>query len=308
MSGFVLTDNSHDPRVNDIVLLEAAFRCRLLQQRHFGALTGRSAKSLERRLLQLARNGYLGRKKLAHTPYVYFASSAGQHELLVRGRIKEQELRPRAFSDLKPLYADHELMLTDIHVALWLAAKNGPLTFTRWEQGRGLHASVVIDRQRLPWRPDALVAFEDSRRQEGRNKAAFFLEADRSSEGHRQFAQKLQAYWAALNAKMHEKRYGIPSFRVLTFCLTDARARNLCGLTRATLPKEAWKFFLFTDVGYVALDDPARVLDEVFLAPRDHDKGLRYPLIRAPQATATAAPTPVPMQSFVTGPVPAVSR
>lgn len=297
MPGFVLTDNSSGSHINDLVLLEVAFRYRLIQQRHFVALTGRSAKALERRLLLLARNGYLGRKKFAHTPYVFFASSAGQNELLLRGRIKESELRPKAFVDLRPLYADHELMLTDIHAAFWLASKSGPLSFVRWEQGRDLHGSVDVGDEKLPWRPDALASFKDERRAEGSNTASFFLEADRSSEGHRQFADKLRAYWAALNGKEHEKRFGLPSFRVLTFCLTDARARNLCALTRATLPDKAWKFFLFTDSGRV---NPTHVLEDIFLDPRDDQGGARYPMVRAPQEHARSSftdPATVPAVS-----------
>ena len=69
----------------------------------------------------------------------------------------------------------------------------------------------------FPWLPD------------GRNRAFFFLEADRSTMPRERFLKKLLAYWDRFCRGGHSETLGIKRFRVLTVTKSEERLASLLG-------------------------------------------------------------------------------
>jgi hypothetical protein len=136
----------------------------------------------------------------------------------------------------------------------------GLVKLVGWQEGRELYDSVIaVDSRgssRLPVRPDAFFILEDLQRPEGGRRANYALEADRSTTSHARFQEKIRAYWAYIEQGLHEKKYRVKGFRVLTVTLSDARAKNLAGLAASLLPTRAQKYFLFTSMQKFEASDP----------------------------------------------------
>lgn len=65
-------------------------------------------------------------------------------------------------------------------------------------------------------------------------------------------------------------RFGIANFRVITVTPTTQRALDLCEkMRKAGL---ASKRFWFTDLTQVSADEPAKILEPIFLAPKDFEE------------------------------------
>jgi len=111
------------------------------------------------------------------------------------------------------------------------------------------------------------------------------MEADRSTTTHERFLKKVKAYWHYFQQGLHTKKYGISTFRVVTFTLTEERAKNLCAAAKSVLPSQAQKFYLFTSCTQFSLRNPASILQEIFITPREHD-ARRYPLVQRSTAQA----------------------
>ena len=119
------------------------------------------------------------------------------------------------------------------------------------------------------------------------NLSHFFLEADLSSENHRYFQNKIIGAANYYSQRLHEKKFKINGFRVLTVALNDARARNLCALAQSLLPEGASrKLFLFTAIDSISLQNPQTIFDPICFSPRDQDLNTRRPLMPAPPSAA----------------------
>jgi hypothetical protein len=102
--------------------------------------------------------------------------------------------------------------------------------------------------------PDALFGLHYLDRPEGRNRAYFFLEADRATmpiarNNVRQtsFFRKMTAYTETWKQGIHTSVYGIQNFRVLTVTSSPERVANLIRASRALNDGKGSKLFLFTD-------------------------------------------------------------
>ena len=135
---------------------------------------------------------------------------------------------------------------------------------------------------RMPVRPDAFFSLEDSRRPAGSNRAHFFLEADRSSEIHLKFGNKIRAYWHYLQQGLHVQKFGIKNFRVLTVTLTHERAKNLSKQAEEMLPKGAWKYFLFTSSKHFSLENPSPIFNDICLQAGNANGNPGRPLVLPP--------------------------
>ena len=285
--GFQFTDD-------DAMLVQHIHECRLATVDHLAALTERRPKDVHRRLFRLASRHYLQVINRRPQKSVYAIGKEGISVLVERGVAPRELLEWRLrHAELKDLFLDHELLITDVYTRLTAASRTSHLKLITWRQDRGLwdFAPVVEDGERnmLPVRPDAYFVLEDSERPQGKNHRSFFLEADRSTTTHRRFQLKLLAYWSYLQNGLHTKKLGLTgSFYVVTVTLTDERAAGLCAAAREVLPDEADKFFLFTSLPKIPLHTPAPIMGDVFLSPRDYDEGRRYPLIRRAAQPLTA--------------------
>jgi hypothetical protein len=125
---------------------------------------------------------------------------------------------------------DHELLITDIHIALY---KTGYLVL--WQQGKETwRGSVHQD------------AFAILHTEKGR--LHLFIEADTGSENHQQIAGKLQTY----------SSYPDKPFRLLFVTVSQLRAQNLARIAESIIAREERKYYLFTS---------ADLLRESTLAP-----------------------------------------
>jgi len=288
-AGFLLT-------AGDLEIFKLIYEFRFLQMDHLVALTGRSAKRLDRRLLKLRRAGYLTTlRKLPHK-YIYALARGAVCELVEQGSVDESVLADRLRAhELKDLFLKHEMLIVDLHVMLSLASRTGDLRLIDWREGRSLYDSVSVpDREglvKLPIRPDAFFTLEDSRRPSGANRAHFFLEADRSTSSQARFTEKIRAYWHYLEQGLHAKKFKIKNFRTLTVTLTHERAENLCALAASIVPERTRKYYLFTSLKNFSLDNVAPILETVYLSPRSIGTDVRHPLV--------PPPTPTQIQSAV---------
>ena len=75
---------------------------------------------------------------------------------------------------------------------------------------------------------------------------------------------------------LHRRRYHVPGFRVLTFTLTPARAKNLSELPHSTLPAEARRLFYFAALSELSLEEPQTLFNANFWHSRDPNPTQRY--------------------------------
>jgi hypothetical protein len=275
----------------DLALFKLIYEYRLLRRGHLSVLTGRPLKRLHRRLLKLVNVGYLTTIKLPQQRHIYGLGRLAAPVLVDEGIADEELLAQRSrIHELKELFLKHEMMIVDLHVTLSLATRDNALRLVDWREGRELHDSVVVKdhgvNKSLPVRPDAFFTLEDSRRPPGENKAHYFLEADRSTENQSRFRDKIRAYFHYIEEGLHNKKFGIKHFRVLTIATTEERAKNLAAMTRELLPEYGWKYFFFGSLKNFSIENPAPILEAVHLSPRDVER--RYPLVPVPAAVAEA--------------------
>ncbi len=271
---------------SDAAILKQLVEYRFLQPEDFQRLTGRNIISLRRRLLQLLRHGYVERFTLPMERDAPVGSppDAFVYQLKPRGILKAKEYGfadddYRYTREKSNLFLQHDLLLTK---TLELATRNTPLEIVGWEQRR----AVLLDwaeheSGRLSVNPDALFGLKDREKPEGQNTTYFFLEVVRSREsdyrrGESYFMRKMHGFLAYYREGGHSARYGIANFRVITVTLTKQRALNLCRkLQDAGL---ASKRFWFTDLSAISTNEPSRILEKVFVTPRDFREGALYSL------------------------------
>jgi hypothetical protein len=276
----------------DVAIFKLVYEYRLLRRDHLSALTGRPLKRLHRRLLQLVKAAYLTTIKLPQQRHIYALGRLSVPVLVEQGIADPALLGDRLRThELKELFLKHEMMIVDLHVTLELATRGNPVGLVAWREGRELHDYVRIadghSESRLPIRPDALFTLEDSRRSSGHNRVHFVLEADRSTENHARFRDKIRGYFHYIEQGLHVKKFDIQNFRVLTVATTQERARNLVAMTRTLLPERGWKYFFFSSLKNFKVENPAPILEAVHLSPRDNGEE-HWPLVPAPGAAAKA--------------------
>lgn len=268
----------------DAELLKRLVEYRFLQPEDFQRLTGRNIISLRRRLLQLLRHEYIERFTLPMERDAPIGSppDAFVYQLKPRGVLKAKEYGfadddYRYTREKSNLFLQHDLLLTKFHLTLELAARTAPVELVAWEQRR----AVLLDSadhggERLSVNPDALFGLKDREKPDGQNTAYFFLEIVRSRESEYRgresnFVRKMRAFAAYYANGTHQERYGIANFRVVVLTPTKQRALNLCKkLQNAGLASTR---FWFTDFEPISLDEPARILEKVFLTPKDFEAG-----------------------------------
>src|ERR1700678_626684 len=263
--GFQLTDNDRD-------LIRVVYEHRFLHIEHLSALVNRSYKKVHGRLFKLVENRFLARIEFRFQKHIYVIGRVGIDVLVEQGIASREliEFRLR-HQELKELFLRHQLLLVDLRCILELACRGTTVKLDTWREGKSLWDSVVTwrDRERLelPVCPDVFFTLKDGSRPEGRNRLHFFLEADRSTSTHKRFQQKLIAYQQYLEDGHHTKKYGIKTFRVVTFTVTEQRAHALSAAARDVLPENAFKYFLFASVQGLSITDPKRILSDIFVTP-----------------------------------------
>ncbi len=242
-SGLQLVDS-------DIELFSYLDELGLAHLDHLALLAGRSYKKVQERLSKLYDHGYVARIAPPLQKHIYTLAKRGIAALVERGLAPAEQLNRRLrHHELKPLFLDHALMITDIHVRLMLENTSGK-KLVRWKEGKELFDKIeaLVDDhyEEIPIRPDAFFTVEDTQRPPGQNRSHFFLEADRSTMSHDRMRRKYLGYWEYLTSGAYTKKYGFRSFRVMTVTLTEERAENLRQLAEKALAVEGHRCVLFT--------------------------------------------------------------
>jgi hypothetical protein len=235
-------------RDSDLEILRYSHELRFCTIDHLTALTGRHRQALHLRLQQLITEKYAYRIKFPNPnqKHIYSIGSQGYKHLAYHGLIGFENVPARLrTNELKPLFLDHTLLVTDIHATLILASRDSEKRLTNWREGKELYDSVTFyeegKKKRLPVCPDAFFQIEEEGKQ-----LAYALEADRGTTTHRTFNDKINGYWRFLEQNRQVKAYDVKWFRVITVTLTQARADRLAKLASQSIPAKFLKYFLFT--------------------------------------------------------------
>ncbi|NBV25559.1 MAG: hypothetical protein EBS05_27080, partial [Proteobacteria bacterium] len=163
------------------------------------------------------------------------------------------------------LFLEHALLTADVMVALELACRrNGrvsllthdqlPMPESTRQQAEPFHWKVTLaNRTKFGVLPDRVFALEFLDQPAGRNRAFYFLEADRGTMpvsrptlAKSSFHRKLLAYEATWTQGIHQSRFGFHRFRVLTVTTSTQRAQNIASV--AAQLERGHGLFLFTDI------------------------------------------------------------
>jgi hypothetical protein len=271
----------------DVEVLKHVYKHRFLRSTHLAQLIGGSQQTLLRRLQLLYHSHYLDRpweqielyQRLGSKPMIYGLGNKGADLLteelgIPRGKIdwtsKNREVGQQ--------FLQHTLAVADVMVALEVACRNhGSLRLISAEEilegapaetrrarnpfGWSVNAEHNQERVSLGVMPDKVFGLHFLDAPEGKNRAFFFLEADRATmpvERH-SFKQtsvfrKMVAYFATWKQGIHTKRFGIRNFRVLTVTTSPQRVGNLVAANRKLNNGQGTALFLFTEKQRISHD------------------------------------------------------
>jgi DNA-binding Lrp family transcriptional regulator len=267
----------------DREIIRRVLRHRFLRSWQIAALVGGSKQAVLRRLQLLYHHGYLERPRAQIEYYQQGGSRALVYGLADRGA----ELLRTTVSDspqapdwraknrgVQRLFLEHALLVSDVLVGLELACRrNGGVKLLHADQ---LSLPAEMHKQREPFRwnltlegrkklgviPDRVFALEFSNLPSDRNRAYFFLEADRATMpviranlGLSSFYRKFLAYEATWTQKVHSTQFGFHRFRVLCVTTSQERVTHLIEACRQ-LPR-GHGLFLFTNIDtFTGASDP----------------------------------------------------
>lgn len=210
--------------------------------------------NLARRLAKLFHHGYLDRIRTVRGGELVYGLGGAGAELL---RTRQPQLPvpmtdwAEKNRDLSQLYIDHTLMIARFRAALTVALRETPSTqlelFER--ESRSLKAEWQYSGRRAYVNPDAFFLLRDTARPEGRQRSAFFLEADRSTMSLDRLRTKFANYSRMYADRVHQDRFGVPSFRVVTVTKSAERASNLLKILldeESPVPVAHRAFFVFS--------------------------------------------------------------
>jgi len=261
----------------DLEVIRAVRRHRCLRSTHLAALFPGSRQKLLRRLNLLYHHGYLDRPRNQLAYYergseamVYALGRRGAEVLLLHEGGSRGTIGWTKNSSVTRFFLQHTLLIADVMVALEVACRlPGRI--------RLIPAAEILaqapeatraQRNPLSWRvrvadgtdiadlgvmPDQFFGLRFEDEPEGRNRAFFFLEADRASmpvvrRSLRQSSvyRKLLAYAETSRQGLHTAHFGIKHFRLLTVTTSRARVEHLLE-ANSRLVGGGSPIFLFSD-------------------------------------------------------------
>lgn len=264
----------------DIEIIRHVWRHRFLRSTHLVALLGTSPQPLLRRLQLLYHGGLLDRPRTqidyfalaGSKPIVYGLGNKGADLLFERFGVTREKVDWTAKNrGVSPVFLDHTLLIADVLVGFEMAcrehgkvrlidageiARNAP--GARPGEPAPLQWTVDVrhegKRHKIGVIPDKIFGLHFEAEPEGRNRAYFFLEADRgtmpvarSSLDRTSFYRKLLAYHETWQQSVHTKHFGFRAFRVLTVTSGKDRCRHLVEAAKAAAGGRAGGLFLFAD-------------------------------------------------------------
>ena len=236
----------------DRQIIRLVHRHRFLRSLQILALMGDRSQQLLRRLQLLYHHGFLERPRSQLDYYQYHA--AGSRPIVYGlgnkgGALLRQELGV-AFREVswgeknravRRMFLDHALLVSDVMVAIELACRKIGVRLVT-EQELALPGKCQLFKWtvninsslKLGVVPDRVFALEFRDQAGNRERAFFFLEADRGTMPVRRrnlfqtsFYRKLLAYEATWSQSIHRTRFGFHRFRVLAVTTSAKRVESL---------------------------------------------------------------------------------
>jgi hypothetical protein len=205
---------------------------------------------------------------------IYALAKRGAEVLVENGVLNEPELRRDRRKDIKDRYVAHLSMITNFRICMALAVrKRSDVELVPFQsESHALRDRVTIPTalgsHTYPINPDGFFGLRFPELPEGRNRAYFFLEADRSTMTGKRFLTKLLGYARWRQEGGHTRKLSIKNFRVLTVTKSEARMRNLMGLaTRAGALEDALPVFWFTSENRFTPTQPPSIFAQVWETP-----------------------------------------
>jgi hypothetical protein len=283
----------------DVEIIRQVYKHRFLRSTHIVALINASRQTTLRRLQLLYHHGYLDRQReqiefytrAGSKPITYGLGGKGadlltRHLAIPRGKV-DWTAKNRSVSQI---FLDHTLLVSDLMVALEVACRHSG-SVRLIDSDEIVAAAPEATRQQanpLAWHvqlrhrdqnhsltvvPDRIFGLHFTDAPEGKNKAYFFLEADRATmpvirKGLQQtsFYRKMLAYLETWRQQLHTQLYGIKNFRVLSVTTSQARIRNLIEAGTELTGGRGSNLFLFADKAAI---DPETVLSLQWRSGKD---------------------------------------
>ena len=260
-------------RVRNII--RVIHRHRFLRSHQIVSLVGGSPQQVLRRLNLLYHHGYVERPRAQLQYYERGGSRSIAYGLGNKGwallrREPGMDIRSGSWNGkntaIGRMFLEHALLVSDVMVTIELACRRHGAVQLIHEDQLSLPSQWRVkigNGPRLGVIPDRLFALEYTGQEGQSERAYFFLEADRgtmpvirSNYSQTSFFRKLLAYEATWTQKIHQRKLGIPRFRVLAVTTSPLRVKSL--LEACSQLKRGHGLFLFAD---------RLVLDTDVLAP-----------------------------------------
>ena len=272
----------------DREIIRLVHRHRFLRSPQILALLGNNSQQLLRRLQLLYHHGFLERPRSqldyhhqpGSRPIVYGLGNKGgallKQELGVAFRKVSWGEKNRA---VHRIFLEHALLVSDVMVTIELACrKSGVRLLTEKD------LTLPGQRQPFQWRvnvnsglklgvvPDRVFALEFGDQNGNRERAFFFLEADRGTMPVRRhslfqtsFYRKLLAYEATWSQSIHRSRFGFHRFRVLAVTTSVKRVQSL--IEACSQLQRGHGLFLFAN--RIVLEHPDILFAPIWQSGRD---------------------------------------
>lgn len=267
--------------VRDAHIIRLVYKHRFLRSSDITTLFPGSAQQILRRLQRLYHHGYLDRppaqidyfREGGNCAIAYALGNRGADFLYERFGIP----RPRGNwsgknHSITRIFLEHTLLVAHVMVAFERACWHHRQT--KLIEPADLLTSLPAEQQRrrnpFQWSvnvkgsdksirlaviPDKVFGIRQTDHGPDGNTAYFFLEADRGtmpivrhSFYRTSFARKILAYHETWKQNVHQARFNIPRFRVLTVTTSAERAANLARLSRELTGARGSGLFLFSDI------------------------------------------------------------
>jgi protein involved in plasmid replication-relaxation len=253
--------------IRDRKIIQLVHQHRFLRSSHIISLLSGSPQQLLRRLKLLFHHSYLERPRAQLDYYHEGGSRHMVYGLGTKGAfLLKQEFGPDfpdvSWSDknrsVGRIFLEHALFVSDVMVLFELACRKAGIRLLtegelfpqaerpfQWKVNVSGHSKLGIV-------PDRVFALEFSDQNGQANRIVFFLEADRGTMpvtrrrlSQTSFHRKMLAYEATWSQKIHNTRFDVNRFRVLTVTKSAERLKSL--IAACSKLKHGQGLFLFVD-------------------------------------------------------------
>jgi len=276
----------------DSKIIQTVYRHRFLRSSQLVLLIGESSQQILRRLQLLYHHGFLERPRAQIDYYHQGGSRRIIYGIGNKGAaLLERQLGLALYKIhwgeknrcVGRIFLEHALLVSDVMVAIELACRKTGSIELLIENQIPLPAKIGSQRKPFRWKveistglklgiiPDRIFALEYPDKSGNRERAFFFLEADRGTMpvkrrhlSQTSFYRKLIAYEATWSQSIHRTRFGFHRFRVLTVTASAARLTSL--LETCSQLKSGHGLFLFAHLK--SLVNPADIFSSIWQSAR----------------------------------------